>query len=434
MIKKIRGVQDIYGDKAKEYDYLISYLEKIITSYNFHKIITPAIEFKSLYYQKEIDNKEEEFDELITKEMYQFQDKKKRFLVLKPDGTYGFVRFVLENNFHNKKLLPLKNYYIDKMFRYERPQRGRLREFYQFGVEIVGSDQIFLDLELIFLINQIQEEMKIKDLTILQINYFGSWKTKNEYKQKLKLYFQKKEIMLCSLCLKRLSSNNLLRIIECLICFDKFKNLPKLSEIYQEKEKIFFQKLINYLNLFKINYQINPFLVRGLTYYTGIVFELLTKKDQNLDLNNKSLLGGGRYDNLFQKVDQKVSLTASGFGIGIERLWLLLSSRTNFLKKDFYLDLYILFLLKKNEDKEDLYFFTHQLIFDLRKKNLKIDCNYQEKKLKSQYKKAKIFRAKFTTIIGKEEMESKEIKLENQLTKEIKIIKIFDLSNYLINN
>jgi len=312
-----RGTRDFYGEQAIIYRNIINILKNCALKYNYQEIITPIFEKSELFLRavgKETD--------IIQKEIYQFSDKNERIMALRPEGTAGVVRAVIENKLYQTKQT-LKYFYEGKMFRYERPQKGRQREFNQFGIEAIGIKQPLMDVEVIIMALEMLQSLAITNVT-LNINYFGSDNTKAQFQNALKQALLAKKQDLCITCQTRMASNPL-RVLDCKICANLKLGLPNLHQFWTTTEKAYFSEITNTLTVNGIIFKINEQLVRGLDYYNGIIFEITTI-DPRVGHSQNTLIGGGRYDHLFSELGCPINVPAIGFAIGIERLMLLLSN------------------------------------------------------------------------------------------------------------
>ena len=310
-IKKVRGFQDIYGENAKKYRFVVDTARKIFERYNFEEIILPYVEDVSLF----IRSVGEETD-IVQKEMYIFEDRGGRRVALRPEGTASAVRAYIEEKLYAKGGYH-KLFYEGAMFRYERPQAGRYRQFHQIGAEIFGTDSPLADAELIKMVKEILDRLCIE--VRLEINTLGDFESRKRYMEVLKEFLKKREDALCEDCRKRIERNPL-RVLDCKIesCREATKDAPVLMDFISEKSLQRFEKLKEYLNALKIEYEINPRLVRGLDYYTDTVFEFITDKIGA----QGTVAAGGRYDTLVKQLGGPET-PALGFAAGIERLMLL---------------------------------------------------------------------------------------------------------------
>ncbi|MBK3332909.1 histidine--tRNA ligase [Persephonella atlantica] len=313
-IKKVRGFQDIYGENAKKYRYVVDTARDIFQLYNFSEIILPYVEDVSLF----IRSVGEETD-IVQKEMYVFEDRGGRKVALRPEGTASAVRAFIEERLYAKGGYH-KLFYEGAMFRYERPQAGRYRQFHQIGAEIFGVDSPVSDAELIKMVRDILDALGIK--ARLEINTLGDFESRKEYVRVLKEYLKKVENSLCEDCRKRIDRNPL-RVLDCKVetCREVIREAPVLIDFLSDKSLERFEKLKEYLNGLGVEYIFNPRLVRGLDYYTDTVFEFITDKIGA----QGTVAAGGRYDTLVKQLGGP-DTPALGFAAGIERLMLLVEN------------------------------------------------------------------------------------------------------------
>lgn len=355
-IKSIRGMKDYLVDEVNIFQKIEKIIYKILFNYGYSEIRIPIIENASLF-QKAIG----EITDVVEKEMFIFKDKKNRLLCLRPEGTAGCVRAYIQNNMFGKN--NQKIWYYGPMFRYERPQKGRYRQFYQLGVETFGYSPPYIDVELILISLRIWEKLCINEYLTLNINSIGSIKSREKYKKELVLFLKNNKKYLDKDCINRLHSNPL-RILDSknLIIQNLLKNAPKLINFISKKSLKNFLFLCSILDSLKIKYKINTNLVRGLDYYNDFVFEWMTDK---IGAQN-AICAGGRYDLLVQKLGGK-NIASSGFAIGMERLLLLIKDINN--KKIIISKNVVLFILILNKK---ILIETITFIEDLRNKLLNI--------------------------------------------------------------
>jgi histidyl-tRNA synthetase len=303
LLNKPRGTQDIFPPRSLIYQKVQKIIAEVLHKNNYQLIIFPTFEMKELFTSSLGST-----TDIVHKEMYSFADRKGREMVLRPEGTASTVRLVCQNKLIREGY-PLKLYYWANMFRYERPQKGRYREFWQLGAELINAKGTIADYQILKVVFDILNSLGIKNFTF-NLNYLGDNETKKKYKDDLKNFFKKNQPSLCDDCQRRYK-NNPLRILDCLPCKNKF-SYPSYKNAWNEKDNNYTNELQQILSKFNFPYQYDYCLVRGLDYYTGLVFEV--------DLGTeKAILGGGRYDKLYQELGG-VSVPAAGFAIGIERL------------------------------------------------------------------------------------------------------------------
>ncbi len=311
-IKKIRGFQDIYGENAKKYRYVTDTARGIFKRYNFQEIILPYVEDVSLFIRSV-----GEATDIVQKEMYVFEDKGGRKVALRPEGTASAVRAYIEERLYAKGGYQ-KLFYEGAMFRYERPQAGRYRQFHQIGAEIFGVDSPLADAELIKMVKDILDRLNIK--TRLEINTLGDFESRKRYIEVLKKYLEDYKENLCEDCRSRVERNPL-RVLDCKVetCKEITGKAPSLFEFLPEESIQRYEKLKEYLKAMKVDFVENPRLVRGLDYYTDTVFEFITDKIGA----QGTVAAGGRYNKLVEQLGGPPT-PALGFAAGVERLMLLI--------------------------------------------------------------------------------------------------------------
>ncbi len=409
-INPVKGTHDIINEEATMYVH-IEYLCRFVSSlYGFKEIRTPIIEHTNLF-QRSVG----ESSDIVNKEMYTFMDKGGRSLTLRPEMTAGVMRSIVSNKLYANADLPLKYCYAGPCFRYERPQAGRYRQFHQFGVEAVGVSSFYHDLEVLLLGKAIFDALFIKDITI-KINTLGDEQTRTNYKKALKEYFAKYIDNMCEDCKRRYEINPL-RILDCKVEEDKkiIANAPKIRDYLSDEARAYFDSIVKELDALKINYEIDDNLVRGLDYYTGLVFEYHSLSNSSLG----AIGGGGHYNNLLKEVGGP-DLEGVGLSLGLERLvecFKNLKFESHPVGPDFY-------VISSNEESKQ---FGFSVAETLRNNGYDVDMNYENKSFKSQFKLASKCAAKFAIILGEEELNKGEIKVKNLKTQEQTYIKIEDM-------
>ena len=421
VINSPRGTADIYGEDIKYRDFINNAARSIFEIFNFNEIITPAFEYTEVF-SRSIG---EETD-IVQKEMYTFNDKKGRSLTLRPEGTAAVVRAAIEKKMFGSGNLPVKLFYIENMFRYERPQKGRMREFWQLGVEALGSDNPVLDAEIIWMLNMIFKRLGFKNLTLL-VNSIGCLKCRETFIQEFKKYLEPKKARLCGDCTKRLK-NNPLRIFDCKVpgCAKIAQKGPKISEYLCSSCKTHFKELTDTLSGLSVNFEISGSLVRGFEYYTKTVFEIISN---DLESAQNALGGGGRYDNLIRQFGGP-EMPAIGFAVGIDR--------TIMLMKDLGIDYgpdtkNIKAYLVSMED--DCKGYMLEILRYLRDSGISCDINYTSRSIKAEIKKAEKLEFDIIAFIGGDERKDdtvtvKDLKNFKQYTVSKKEIvgKIFEIA------
>ncbi len=391
MIKKIKGTRDYFSTDAKKLEKTISILENISKRYSLNKIISPTFENTDLF-SKAVGNE----TDVVSKEMYTFKDKKGRSISLKPEGTASTVRIVLENKLlDNNKSEDF--YYIDSMFRYERPQKGRQREFFQFGVERFGKDSVYIDVETILIAIDILKEMNI-DKYELQINSIGSLEDREKYNKALKSYIKDNFNELSDYAKEKFTSGNIFRIFDSKDESDLkiLKNVPSIFEFISIESKERFELIEKLLIENKIKYVINNNLVRGLDYYNDIVFEFVSTDLKNLGTKS-TIIGGGRYDSLINKFDETKQIPAIGFAVGLERLML---AANDYLEGNVNDEIDYYLIVAYNEELMNHKAF--EIAKKLREKQHSVIVDYSTKKISKKFDIAEKRNAKNVIIIGNE--------------------------------
>lgn len=415
MITKPKGTYDVYGLDAKKREYVNEIIKGICQKYNFVNVETPVFEDSSLFHRSA-----GETSDLVSKETYDFKDRGDRNLTLRPEGTAGIVRWFIENKLYGNMTEPVKVYYNEKMYRYERPQSGRNREFTQFGVEMIGSDDIASDVEVISLCYNIFNLLGLD--AVIKINTLGDRESREKYHDALTNYLKPHIKDLCEDCQRRFETNPL-RILDCKIDGDKdiIKNAPKIADYLNEESLNRYNKLKEELDLLEINYEENTNLVRGLDYYNHVVFEI----NVNIDgIDTLAIGGGGRYNNLVESLDGP-SVPAVGFAIGFDRLMMCLDMAHVNIPVNNDVDVYIMYV---SDTEKDTALYIAQ---NLRLNGFTIEMDYFGKGLKGQFKAADRFNAKYLVILNDKDLEDMMVNVKDNVTKEEEKVNINDLSDYL---
>lgn len=386
---KPRGTVDIFPPRSAIYQKIQQISSDILKKNNYQLVIFPTYEYESLF-----TNSLGSTTSIIYKEMFTFKDRSNRELALRPEGTASVVRLVCENKLI-KEGYPLKIYYWANMFRYERPQKGRHREFWQLGVELINAKGSFADYQILKLVSDILQELGIKKFNFC-LNYLGNKDTKERYKSLLEEFIKNKTHNLCNDCQQRHLSN-ILRIVDCWKCKQKL-SYPPYEKAWNNQDKDNVKEINDILNKVNFPYQYDFNLVRGLDYYTGIVFEVNIEEE-------KALLGGGRYDNLYQEIGD-VNSPAIGFAIGIDRLvdYLeTLPANLELLKNSNIIDIFFFLSVP------DFYFEVLNWKKELEKFSLIVEYNLEIKKLKNIVKIINHYQPKLMIILGEKELKNDKI-------------------------
>ena len=417
LIKIPKGTQDILPEDINKWYYIENIIRKILNKYGYKEIRTPIFEHTELFIRGIGES-----TDIVNKEMFTFPDRKGRSLTLRPEGTASVVRAYLEKRMDRISKV-VKLFYFGPMFRCEKPQAGRYRQFNQFGIELVGSQSPVADVEIIAAALEIYKTLGLKELRVL-LNSVGCKKCRSDYIKKLKAFLYKKEDSLCYECKNRIRKNPL-RVLDCKNenCQVVLKNAPNIINNLCNECSIHFEKVKSLLDDLKIEYTIDDKLVRGLDYYTKTAFEIISGE---LGAQN-AIAGGGRYDDLVEELGGKET-PAVGFAAGIERMIITMEKQKVSWPEKKSLDV---FVVKTNEKDNSLAF---TLLQKIRKSGLFADMDYSGKSLKSQMRIANKYGAKYTLIIGEEELSRNMIILRNMETKEQKEIKIDNLIDELSHN
>ncbi|WP_368490016.1 histidine--tRNA ligase [Clostridium sp. BJN0013] len=384
-IQAPKGTKDILPTESYKWHYLENKFKNIADSYGYREIRTPVFEYTELF-QRGVG----ETTDVVQKEMYTFEDRAGRSLTLKPEGTSPAVRAFVEGSLYNE-VQPTKLFYFTPVLRYENVQKGRLREHHQFGIEAFGSWEASLDAEVISLAMRIYKELGVDGIE-LNINSIGCSKCRKEYNDILKAFLSEQYDNICDTCKTRFHKNPM-RILDCKVesCRQIVKDAPLMLHHLCPECREHFEGLKIYLEGLGIEYKINPLIVRGLDYYSKTVFEIIDK--------NITICGGGRYDYLIEEVGGP-KMPAVGFGMGIERTLLTLSENGIKIPKLPYIDLYIGTIGDKAKIK------AFSLVNKLREKNLRCEYDHMSRSVKAEMKYANKINARFTVILGENEIES----------------------------
>ena len=401
MIQAPRGTRDVLPAESYRWQFLEDKMRKAAALAGYREVRTPVFEHTELFLRGVGDT-----TDIVQKEMYTFKDKGDRSITLKPEGTAGAARCFLESNLY-ADALPCKMYYLDApIFRYENPQSGRLREHHQFGLECFGAREATADAELILLAFHLLEELGIRNLSV-KINSIGCPKCRPAYHQTLKDYLAGRIDQLCDSCKERFERNPL-RALDCKEkrCQELTKDAPSMLDLLCDECRDHFEALKSCLDGAGIPYTVDSRIVRGLDYYTKTVFELITTtKDGNL-----TVCGGGRYDNLVEQIGGP-SLPAVGFGMGLERVLMLLDSEGIELPRPNQYDIFITFM-GANRDA------AFRMVQELRAQGIKADMDHCGRSLKAQFKYANKTGAPLTGTIGDDEAAQNAVKIRNMATGE----------------
>ena len=402
-LQKPKGTQDILPADSAKWQYVENVARETFKKYNYGEIRTPMFEHYEVISRSVGDT-----TDIVTKEMYDFHDKGDRHITLRPEGTAPVVRSYVENKlFAPEVQKPVKVYYIGSMFRYERPQAGRLREFHQLGVECFGSKNPATDVETIAMAYQLFNTLGIKDVT-LHLNSLGNTESRLAYRQALIDYLTPMRESLSKDSQRRLDENPL-RVLDSKEKEDKVavENAPSILDYLDEESQAYFDEVRTMLDSLNIPYVIDTNMVRGLDYYNHTIFEFVT----TIDKSELTICAGGRYDSLVEYFGGPET-AGFGFGLGLERLLLVLDKQGIELPVEESLDVYIAVLGSGANGK------ALELVQAIRYQGFKAERDYLGRKIKAQFKSADTFKAKTVITLGESEVESGQVNVKNNATRE----------------
>ena len=402
-LQKPKGTQDILPADSAKWQYVENVARETFKKYNYGEIRTPMFEHYEVISRSVGDT-----TDIVTKEMYDFHDKGDRHITLRPEGTAPVVRSYVENKlFAPEVQKPVKVYYIGSMFRYERPQAGRLREFHQLGVECFGSKNPATDVETIAMAYQLFNTLGIKDVT-LHLNSLGNTESRLAYRQALIDYLTPMRESLSEDSQRRLDENPL-RVLDSKEKEDKLavENAPSILDYLDEESQAHFDEVRTMLESLNVPYVIDTNMVRGLDYYNHTIFEFIT----TIDKSELTICAGGRYDSLVEYFGGPET-AGFGFGLGLERLLLVLDKQGITLPVEEGLDVYIAVLGSEANGK------ALELVQAIRHQGFKAERDYLGRKIKAQFKSADAFKAKTVITLGESELESGQVSVKNNTTRE----------------
>ncbi len=409
-MQTVRGTKDLFGEDIVKFNQIVDLARILGMNYGFKELQTPIFEFSEIFERNLGDA-----SDIISKEVYKFKDRGDNFLTLRPEFTASVIRSFISNG-ELQQTLPQKLFSYGPVFRYDRPQKGRQRQFNQVNFEIIGDDSYFSDLEVLTLSVSLLDNLDILQKTELQINSLGSNATKDKYEQALKDYFAKFLDDLSPDSKKRFEKNPL-RILDSkdqgdiAIC----QNAPVIADFYSDQERQRFEKIKNLLTDLGVKFVENPLLVRGLDYYTSLVFEFVMSDAGGAQ---NTVLAGGRYNNLIAKMSGK-EVSAIGFGAGIERLMMLSE-----VQIDEVHDLAVIYVADEQKD------YAFSVAIDLRNRGFNVDFFY-EASFKKQMKKSGQNEVRLALIIGEDEMAKNEVNVKDFSDSSAQNVKYEELEYYL---
>ncbi len=414
-INKPKGTYDVFGSDMDRWQSIEKTIRTLCKLFNYKEIRTPLFERSEVFHRSV-----GETTDIVSKETYDFLDRAKRSMTLRPEGTAAVVRSYVENKLYASNVQPSKFYYIQPMFRYEQPQAGRYRQHTQFGVEVLGSPDPIVDAEVISLVHSLFSASGLKGVKVM-LNTLGDAESKASYKEELIKYFTPHKDNLCSDCNERLAKNPL-RVLDCKVDSGKdfFDQAPKMIDHLNEESATFFNQLQEILKELGVEYEINHKLVRGLDYYTHTIFEI--QADIEGFGSQNTLCGGGRYNKMVDLFDGPET-PGIGFGMGLERFLLALEMEDIKITEDPYVHAYIAPLADNCKPK------GLEIANELRMKGLVSEIDMLGKKMKAHFKQAERLNARFIVFIGEEELENGKVNIKDLQTKEqasVEFEKVFE--------
>lgn len=421
-IQKAKGTIDYFGIDTVKRRYIEGVARSVMRSCNFEEIITPTFESTELF-----SRSSGETSDIVTKEMFTFLDKSNKSLTLRPEGTASIVRALLENKLYATPGLK-KYFYNMPMYRCERPQAGRFREFNQFGIEVFGENSYLLDADIIALGDMIFSKLGLKGKYKIVVNTIGDLKSRSNYQDALKTYFKNHLDLLCDDCKKRIEKNPM-RILDCKVDKDSdiLKNAPSIVDYLNNESKEYFNNFLKTLDYLGIDYEVDYSLVRGLDYYTDTVFEFISvgdDKDTVKSLKGSAICAGGRYSGLTKELNGP-DVPGIGFAFGVERVLSLLDFYNYFPEFNKTCDLCILSL----DEESKLY--SLKLMNEFKRNGFVCEMDYVNTSLKPQFKLSERVDAKYIIIIGETERKTGKVCLKDVSRNESIEMNINEIENYL---
>jgi histidyl-tRNA synthetase len=418
-IKVPRGTQDILPSETGKWQ-IVEDLIETCRLYQYKEIRTPVFEHTELFTRSVGDT-----TDIVQKEMYTFQDRGNRSLTLRPEGTASAVRAFVEHKMFGYPDQPVKLYYMGPMFRYERQQAGRYRQFVQFGIEAIGSADPAIDAEVISLAMSVYQKAGLKKLKLV-INSLGDTESRVAHKEALVNHFEPHIEAFCSDCQNRLQKNPL-RILDCKVDRNNplMATAPSLADFLNEESAAYFEKVKDYLTALNIEFEVDPNLVRGLDYYNHTAFEIMSAAEGFGAIT--TLAGGGRYNGLVEELGGPAS-PGIGFAMSIERLLLAIEAENKEWADSSSLDVYVIGMGETAKKK------AVELTYELRQNNITSEMDYLDRKMKTQMKSADRLKAKYVLLIGDDEMEKESAMLKNLSNGEQQLVPWVQLVEQLKNS
>ena len=413
-VNNVKGTRDILGEEANAFNYIENLLKQICELFAYNEVRPPVLEHTELFVRGVGES-----SDVVRKEMYTFLDKADRSVTLRPEFTAGIMRLIIQNKLLNTNELPLKTYYVGPVFRYERPQLGRYRQFTQFGVEAVGNNTPEIDVETIVLAYTILTSLNLENVSV-KVNTIGDEESRNNYRTALKEYFAKYLDQMCPDCHSRFELNPL-RILDCKVPEDQkiVAGAPKMKDYLSNNAKERFNKVLKLLDDMEIPYEVDDTLVRGLDYYSETVYEFHYVSSTGNDYG--AIGAGGHYGGLVKELGGP-DVAGVGFSFGIDRLYSVL--RDDDLLPDGLNNPIEIYVIPMGEVAKPL---AMQTAAALRISGYRVDMCFEEAKLGNMFKRAERKGARFAVIIGENEVNNQEVIIKNLATTEQKSVPVSEL-------
>lgn len=417
MIKVPRGTQDILPEQSYKWQAVEDIIRDTCRVYQYKEIRTPIFEHTELFTRSVGDT-----TDIVQKEMYTFEDRGNRSLTLRPEGTASTVRAYVEHKLFGQPDQPVKLYYMGPMFRYERQQAGRYRQFVQFGIEAIGSADPAVDAEVIALAMDVYKKSGLNELKLV-LNSLGDLESRTAHKEALVAHFAPRIEEFCSDCQNRLEKNPL-RILDCKKDreHELMASAPKLTDYLNEESAAYFERVKAYLDALDITYEVDPNLVRGLDYYNHTAFEIMSTSSGFGAIT--TLAGGGRYNGLVEELGGPAS-PGIGFAMSIERLLLALQAEGVELEDTSTIDAYVIAL--GDEPKLE----AMKVVKQLRAAGISSEMDYADRKLKAQMKSADRKKAQFVLILGEDELANQSVQVKQLATGEQQLTSLDAVSTFI---
>ena len=413
MINIPKGTKDVLPNESYKWHYVENVVRSVAKDFNIKEIRTPTFEHTELFLRGVGDT-----TDIVNKEMYTFLDKAERSITLKPEGTAGVARAFIENSLYANPQ-PTKMYYITPVFRYEKPQAGRLREHHQFGIEYYGSSSAIADVEVMMVAKSIFDRLGVSNL-VLNVNSIGCPECRKKYNEALKKYLKDNLSNMCHTCQERFEKNPL-RILDCKeeACKQITQNAPVVLDYLCDDCRAHHEMVCNQLTKLGVEFKVNPHIVRGLDYYTRTVFEFVSN---NIGAQG-TVCGGGRYNNLVEQVGGK-PCPGVGFGMGLERLILTLENLGLSVGEEENPDLYIIAMCDRA--KQDILVYAQKL----RQAGVSTEIDVMDRSFKAQLKYANKINAKYMVVLGDEEIDTNKVSIKNMATGESVEVDLDKIENF----